>query len=399
MTFDFETMLDRAGRDALSIDSLGTGKGYAPGAPLPGIDPIPMWIADMNYPTAPCVVRSIVARAEHPAFGYFDAPRAYYDAIKFWYKKRHGVTGIEDEHIGYHNGVLGGVASALYAFTEPGEPILVHSPTYIGFKNTLRTCKRVPEYSPLVRDGDGVWRMDYEDMAQRIERNNIRVAIFCSPHNPTGRTWERWELEKAADVYAEHGVTVIADEIWADFTLRGTEFIPFHTVGDDARARTITMSSVSKTFNLAGLQGSYSLVFDEGLREKFLEQAESSCYNEQNVLSMHALIGAYTDEGSEWVDQMRQTVQGNLDLLCDFVDRTEGLEAYRPEATYVVFIDCTEWCQAHGKSLDELEHELWDAGVAIQDGRMFNGPCHLRANVALPQAKVEEALQRMARVF
>ena len=399
MNFDFETMVDRKGHDALSVDWLGSGKGYAPGAPLPGIDPIPMWIADMNYPTAPCILRSIIARAEHPAFGYFDVSQAYYDAIKFWYQKRHGVEGIEEEHIDYHNGVLGGVASALYAFTEPGERILVHSPTYVGFKNTLATCKRVPEYSPLIRDEHGVWRMDFEDMARRIEQHDIKVAIFCSPHNPSGRTWERWELEQAAQVYASHGVMVIADEIWADFTLRGTTLIPFHTVSEDARTTSITLSSVSKTFNLAGLQGSYSLVFNEQLRERFCEQAASSCYNEQNVLSMHALIGAYTEEGSAWVDQMCRTVQGNLDLLCDFIDNTEGLEAYRPEATYVVFIDCTEWCQAHNKSLDQLEHELWDAGVAIQDGRMFNGPCHLRANVALPTAKVEEAIRRMERIF
>lgn len=395
MPFDFDTMLDRAGRDATSVDALGKVEGFAPDAPPPGVKPIPMWIADMNFPTAPSVTRAIIERAEHPAFGYFWPQQAYYDAISWWWETRHGASGIGEECIDYHNGVLGGLASILYAFTEPGERILVHSPTYIGFTNTAKLCQRVLEHSPLVRDEAGVWRMDFDDMERRIVDGGIRVAIMCSPHNPCGRLWERAELERAAELFEAHGVLVIADEIWADFALRSEPFIPYHAICDEARAHSITLSAPSKTFNLAGLQGSYSFTFNEQLREKLYAQSASSHYNDINVLSMHALLGAYTPEGASWVDELQRTLARNVDTLCDFVDATPGLEAYRPEATYMVFIDCTDWCAAHACTIDELEKHLWDAGVAIQDGRMFGGPCHLRANVALPLAKVEEAIERM----
>ncbi|MBQ9067438.1 MAG: aminotransferase class I/II-fold pyridoxal phosphate-dependent enzyme [Eggerthellaceae bacterium] len=399
MPFDFDTMLDRVGRDATAVDALGKLEGFAPDPPAAGVEPIPMWIADMNFPTAPSVIQAITERAQHPAFGYFRPKQAYYDAISWWWETRHGTPGIAKEHIGYHNGVLGGLASVLYAFTEPNERVLVHSPTYIGFTNTARLCKRTLESSPLVRDSAGVWRMDFDDMERRIVEHGIRVAIFCSPHNPCGRAWERGEIERAAELFAAHNVLVIADEIWADFALRDAPFIPYHTISEAARVGSITLSAPSKTFNLAGLQGSYSFTFEEQLRTRLAQQSVSSHYNDINVLSMHALLGAYTTEGAAWVDELQKVLVRNVDALCDFVDAADGLEAYRPEATYMVFIDCTQWCATQGVAIGDLEKRLWDAGVAIQDGRMFGGPCHLRANVALPYAKVQEAIERMERIF
>ena len=399
MTFDFTTMLDRVGKDAMAIEALGIPGGFAPGAPQPGYDAIPMWVADMNFPTAPSVTQAIVERAQHPAFGYFMPPKAYYDAIINWWKTRHGSTGIKPEHIGYQNGVLGGVASACGAFTAPGDKVLVHTPTYIGFTHAIERCGRFLEHSPLIRDENGVWRMDYDDMDRRIREHNIGLAVLCSPFNPCGRVWERWELEQAAEVYRENDVVVVADEIWADLVWKGHEHIPFHTISEDARRRTITLSAASKTFNLAGLVGSYDIVFDRRLRERLYAQGKSSYYNDMNVLSMHALIGGYSPEGAAWVDELQTVLGTNVNLACDFIDAAPGLEAFRPQGTYMIFVDCTEWCSAHGKTIDELERALWDVGVTVQDGRMFGGACHIRMNVALPQAKVEEALERMKRVL
>lgn len=399
MQFDFTTMLDRVGKDAMAVEMLGDEGGFAPGAPQPGYDAIPMWVADMNFPTAPSVVDAIVERAKHPAFGYFMPPDAYYEAIIGWHEKRHGVKGLLPEHIGYQNGVLGGLASACGAFTSPGDRVLVNSPTYIGFTHAIERCGRVLEHSPLVRDETGVWRMDYEDMDRRIREQHISLAVLCSPYNPCGRVWERAELERAAEVFAANDVVVVADEIWSDLVWKGAEHIPFHTVSDDARMRTITLCAPSKTFNLAGLIGSYDIVFNQRLRERLHAQGATSYYNDPNVLSMHALIGGYSEEGAAWVDELQEVLGGNVALACDFIDATEGLEAFRPQGTYMIFVDCTEWCRAHGKTIDELERALWDVGVAVQDGRMFGGPCHIRMNVALPRAKVEEALVRMARVL
>ena len=399
MQFDFGTMLDRRGKDAMAVESLGMPGGFAPAAPKDGYDAIPMWVADMNFPTAPAVTRAIVERAEHPAYGYFMPSKAYFDAIIGWHEKRHGVTGLLPEHIGYQNGVLGGLASALGAFSAPGDKVLVNSPTYIGFTHAIERCGRFLEHSPLVRDEAGVWRMDYDDMARRIEDNNISVAVLCSPYNPCGRVWERWELERAAEVFEAHDVTVVADEIWSDLILGDNVHIPFHTVSEDARMRTITLCAPSKTFNLAGLIGSYDIVFNPRMHERLYAQGRTSYYNDMNVLSMHALIGGYSVEGAAWVDELRLVLGENAALVCDFIDATPGLEAFRPQGTYMIYVDCTQWCELHGKTIDELEHALWDVGVTIQDGRMFGGPCHIRMNVALPRRKVEEALARMAAVM
>ena len=399
MQFDFTTMLDRVGKDAIAIEMLGMPGGFAPGAPKPGYDAIPMWVADMNFPTAPSVVSAILERAEHPAFGYFMPTKAYYDAIIGWHERRHGVTGIAPEHIGYQNGVLGGLASACGAFTSPGDHVLVNSPTYIGFEHAIERCGRFLERSPLVRDDEGVWRMDYDDMDRRIREQHISLAVLCSPFNPCGRVWERWELERAAEVFERNDVVVVADEIWSDLVFGDNVHIPFHTVCEDARMRTVTFNAPSKTFNLAGLIGSYDIVFNRRLRERLYAQSRTSYYNDMNVLSMHALIGGYSDEGSAWVDELRKVLAGNVGLACDFIDAQPGLEAFRPQGTYMIYVDCSEWCAAHGKTIDELEHAFWDVGVAVQDGRMFGGPCHIRMNVALPEAKVREALGRMAEVL
>ena len=397
--FDFETMLDRVGKDAMAVEALGKPGGFAPGAPKEGYDAIPMWVADMNFPTAPSVMRAIQERAQHPAFGYFEPPEAYYDAIINWHEKRHGVTDIQPHHIGYQNGVLGGLASACGAFTAPGDKVLVNSPTYIGFTHAIERCGRFLEHSPLVRDEDGVWRMDYEDMARRIKQERISLAVLCSPYNPCGRVWERWELERAAELFADLDVTVVADEIWSDLIMPGYEHIPFHTISDDARMRTITLNAPSKTFNLAGLIGSYDITFNDRLRERLWAQGRSSYYNDMNVLSMHALIGGYSEEGAAWVDELVEVLGENVRLACDFIDATDGLEAFRPQGTYMIFVNCAQWCETHGRTMDELERALWDVGVAVQDGRMFHGPTHIRMNVALPTHMVKKALSRMAGVL
>ncbi len=396
MQYDFTTIMDRHGHDAIAVDALGNPG--APGAPKEGFDAIPMWVADMNFPTAPSIVEAMIDRVQHPAFGYF-APRAeYYAAIIDWHRRRNGVEGLEEKHIGYANGVLGGVVSALNALCSRGGKVLLHAPTYIGFTHTLENNGYHIIHSPLQLDAQGIWRMDFADMEQKIVENNIHVAIFCSPHNPCGRVWERWEIEAAMELYRRYDVYVISDEIWSDLILGEHQHIPTQSVSADAKGRTVAMYAPSKTFNLAGLVGSYSIVYNDWLRSRMEQEAALSHYNSMNVLSMHALIGAYRQEGHHWVDQLRQVLTENVEFACNFIaENWDGVTVSKPQGTYMLFVDCTQWCYNQGKTLDEVLRSCHDVGVAVQDGRPFHGACHIRMNLALPLARVQEAFQRMDR--
>ncbi len=396
MKYDFTSIMDRHGKDAIAVDGLGAMPGFTPSAPKEGFDAIPMWVADMNFPTVPTIPEAIIERAKHPAYGYFQPTDEYYGAIIKWQETRNGVTGLTKECIGYENGVLGGVVSALTAFAAPGDAVLLHSPTYIGFTMSIGNNGFKIVHSPLVKDEDGVWRMDYEDMDMKIKMENIHVAVLCSPHNPCGRVWERWELEKAMEIYKANDCVVISDEIWSDIILAGHKHIPTQMVSEDARERTVGVYAPSKTFNLAGLVGSYHIIYNKYLRDRTVAKGSKPHYNDMNVLSMHALLGAYKPEGYEWVDELCGVITENVDYACRFIqEHFEGVEVFKPEGTYMLFLDCTKWCEAHGKTIGELQQAGWDVGVAWQDGRMFHGPCAIRMNLALPLSRVQEAFRRL----
>lgn len=397
MTYDFTTIMDRKGRDALAVDGLGVLPG-APGAPKNGFDAIPMWVADMNFPALPTIAEAIVQRVAHPAFGYFLPSDAYYEAIIDWQASRNGVQGLTKEAIGYENGVLGGVVSALNVCCSRGDKVLVHAPTYIGFTGTLKNNGYEIVHSPLVKDEAGVWRMDFADMEQKLRQGHIHAAVFCSPHNPTGRVWERWELEEMMALFAKYDVFVVSDEIWSDLTLPGYQHIPPQSVSDDARQRTVALYAPSKTFNLAGLVGSYHIIYNDWLRDRIVKESSLCHYNDMNVLSMHALIGAYRREGKLWVDELRQVLGSNVAFACETIrTRFDGVAVSQPQGTYMLFVDCSDWCAAHGKRIDDVLQACWDVGVAVQDGRPFHGSCHLRMNLALPHSRVEEAFARLDR--
>lgn len=394
MKYDFTSILDRNGKDAIAVEHIPI-----PGAQVKeGFDRIPMWVADMNFPTVPTVVEAMMERVQHPAYGYFDPSEEYYASIIRWQEKRNGVTGLKPEHIGYENGVLGGVISALNVMCSKGDNVLLHSPTYIGFTMSLENNGYHIVHSPLVKDENGVWRMDFEDMEKKIAEKHIHAAVFCSPHNPCGRVWERWEIEKAMELYKKYDVFVISDEIWSDLILEGHKHIPTQSVSEDARNRTVAMYAPSKTFNLAGLVGSYHIIYNTWLRERVLKESSLSHYNAMNVLSMHALVGAYKPEGYEWLDELRQVLTGNVEFACRYIqDHFDGIEVSKPEGTYMLFLDCTKWCEKHGKMIDELQRAGVEVGVIWQDGRPFHGPCHIRMNLALPFSRVQEAFERLDR--
>ena len=392
MKYDFTTVVNREGKDALAADVI----------PIPnaevkdGYHKIPMWIADMNFATLPDIPKAIAKRLEHPIYGYYEATEDYYNAIINWRKVRNGVDDLRREYIGYENGVLGCLSSALTALTTQGEAILVHSPCYVGFSHVLNDLGRKIVHSELKRDCEGVWRMDYEDMDRKIKENKIHFVIFCSPHNPTGRVWTREEIESAMEVYRKNNCIVISDEIWADLIMPGYEHVPTQSVSEDAKHRTIAVYAPSKTFNLAGLIGSYHIIYDEYLRDKINRQGALTHYNSMNVLSMHALIAAYTENGMEWLDELREVLRDNVAFATDFIrDNFEGVSCAVPEGTYMLYLDVSEWCKRCGFTIDELLRAGVAVGVIWQDGRAFGMDNTIRINLASPKSEIEEAFQRL----
>lgn len=390
MKYDFETVYERIDSIACEccpIENVTTKDGF---------DKIPMWIADMAFATCPSVTQAIKHRLEHGIFGYFNNSDEYYNAIINWQAAHNGVSGLEKEHISYENGVLGGLASALTVLCEQGASVLIHSPTYIGFTNTLKGRGYNIVSSPLVKDENGIARMDFEDMERKICENNIHTAVFCSPHNPSGRVWEKWEIERAMELFKKHNVYVISDEIWADLTFADHRHVPTQSVSDDAKDRTVALYAPSKTFNIAGLVSSYRITYNPYLRKRIDKAGELTHYNHMNVLSMHALIGAYTKEGEEWLDELREVLYANVKYVCQFVkENFDGVEVSESQGTYIMFLDCTKWCEKHGVSIDELLRRGVEVGVIWQDGRCFGGACHVRMNIALPMSKLEEAFARL----
>lgn len=392
MKYNFTDIIERNGRDAIAAEVIP----YPDVQVKEGFSRIPMWIADMNFATAPAIPQKVAERIAHPLYGYFNPRQEYYDAIIRWQQERHGVQGLTKECIGYENGVLGGVVSALNVFCSKGDKVLLHSPTYVGFTGSLGNNGYDMVLSPLRRDGQGVWRMDFEDMEKKLKEQSIHAAVFCSPHNPCGRVWERWELEEAMALFRKYDVMVVSDEIWSDIILEGNTHIPTQSISEDARMRTAALYAPSKTFNLAGLIGSYHIIYNPWIRDRVLKESSLCHYNSMNVLSMYALLGAYSEEGAEWADELRQVLSRNVDYACDYIaENFPGVSVAKPQGTYMLLLDCSDWCSQHGKTIDDVQRAGVEVGVIWQDGRAFHSPCGIRMNLALPMTLLTEAMERL----
>lgn len=394
MRYDFTTRLNREGTNALALDAVGVMKN-APKPPKEGYSYLPMWVADMNFIACPTITEHLVRRAEHPAYGYFLPEEKVFDAILDW-QREHNHVEIPREAIGYENGVLGGIASGLRALAAPGECVLLLSPTYIGFTHSIQDAGYRIILSEMKRDAEGLFRMDLADMEAKIQKYHIHVFVSCNPHNPTGRVFTRSELEEMYRLFEKYGVDVLSDEIWSDILLDGAVHTPLQSISPYARAHTAAFYAPSKTFNLAGLVGSYHVICDPALRDRITAAGRKTSYNNMNLLSLAALEGAYTREGAEWVRELNQVLSENVRTAAAMIrEHFQGVDVTPPQGTYMLFLDCTAYCRKSGRTLDEVLQAGWDVGVGWQDGRPFHGPCHIRMNLALPTGDVEEAFTRL----
>ena len=396
LKFDFETILDRHGKDALAVDGLGTNPGFTPDKPENDFDSIPMWVADMSFATAPSIISAIADRLNHPLFGYFNLTDEYFNAIIDWQKIQNDVENLKPEHIGYENGVLGGVISALNVLCSKGDNILIHSPTYVGFEMIAQNNGFKLVHSPLIRDEKNIWRMNFADMEQKIVDNNIHTAIICSPHNPCGRVWDKDELEQFIDLCKKYDVFIISDEIWSDLIFSGHKHIPTQQINDYARENTVSFYAPSKTFNLAGLVGSYHIIYNRWLKDRIEKESSLSHYNSPNVLSMHALIGGYSEQGREWLHELNQVLEKNSMYVFEYItEHFHGIKVSKSQGTYMLFIDCEEFCSEKNISHEDLLKLGWSKGVTWHDGKIFYSPNSFRLSLAIPFSLVQKAVHRM----
>lgn len=362
---------------------------------VPKEDVIPMWVADMDFETAPSVIEALRERIEHPILGYSVLSERYVNAIANWQKTNYGTEGVKEEHILYQNSVLGGLCSAISVYTQPGDYIITGQATYVGFQGSISNLGRKVAFSPLVKDENGIYRMDFEDLEKQIVEKCIPMMIFCSPHNPTGRVWEKWEIEKVVEICDRHNVFLFSDEIWADFIIEpGLKHIPTQSVSERAKQISIAAYAPSKTFNLAGLIGSYTICYNPVINERIRKQGESTHYNNANILSLAACTGAY-EGGAEYVAELREYIRKNQQYMCDFFATRKGVDAYMPQGTYLLWVDVA----GCGMDMDTVMRKMSAVGVIVNDGRPFQGPTHLRFNVACPHDSVVEACRRLATVF
>ena len=390
MKYDFTTILNREGTGAIAVSKIPFDNATI----KEGFSKIPMWVADMNYATAPSVIEAIQNRLAHPVFGYFDIKDAYSESIIEWQKTRNGVTDISKEAIDYENGVLGGVSSVLQAFTAPGEAILLHSPAYIGFIVTITNMGRKIVYSPLKKDEQGVWRMDYEDMDKKLKENHIHLAIFCTPHNPCGRVWEREEIEKAMEVYEKNKCLVISDEIWSDLTLEGHKHIPTQSVNEYAHEHTFAFYAPSKTFNLAGLQTAAVYAENSILHHRMWRQLNTDEVAEPNAFAIQAAIAAF-QYGEEWLDELREYVEKNKQYVTEFLqEKIPLIHPVAGDATYLMWLDCRKITES-GRQFVKFIRKT--SGLYVSGGNQYGrgGEGFLRVNVATSKLVVEDGMQRL----
>jgi len=395
--YDFETIIDRSG-----FNSMGQHpEKFTQGVRVKeGFTPINVWIGgDLWFPTAPSLTKALVERAQHPFYNMIQRPcDAYYESIIAWQKARYGVDKMTRADITPHNNLPGPIIAALKTFCIPGDSVLLTLPMFSGYFGDLEYAGCKPVLSSLVKDGDGVWRLDFDDIEQKIAANHVHVTIFSSPHNPTGRVWERWELEKLMALFEKYQVIVIADETWCDWTLNGHTHIPMQSVSEYARYHTIANYGLSKPFGSNGLNAAYTVIYDSYLRDRLDAATERTALDSIGPFAEAAIMGALSPEGAEWLDDARELINKNMNFAYDYVTKQlKGVSTSLPDGTYLLVLDCERWCKEHNVPMDELVRKGFEYGVIWAAGAKNYGPFGIRMCLAHPFSQVQEIFDRLGK--
>lgn len=377
MPYDFERIVNRRGTASLKWDVEE--------------QELPMWVADMDFQTAPEIMAAIRERADHGIFGYTVVPDAWYKAIQDWWKKRHGFL-IEKEWFLFSTGVVPAISSIVRKMTTAGENIVIQTPVYNVFFNSIRNNGRNVLESRLRWD-NGQYRIDFEDLEEKFKNPQTTMMILCNPHNPIGKIWDRETLERVGELAYKHHVLVLSDEIHCDLTDPGHEYIPFASVSEMCRKNSITCIAPTKTFNLAGLQTAAVVVPDENLRHKVNRGLNTDEVAEPNVFAITAAVAAFT-KGEAWLEELRSYLKANKDYVREYLAlEIPEITAVPSDATYLLWLDCRKLI---GDSTMLCRFIRSDSGLYLSDGKDYgNGQSHLRMNVACPREQLREGLARL----
>ena len=371
MKFDFDLPTDRRGTPSLKW-SVAEGE-------------LPMWVADMDFETAPAVKREILKTAEHGIFGYSITPDSYFDSVAEFFNKRYNMGASSDEMV-FVTGVVPAISSMVRKLTTPAENVLIQAPVYNIFYNSIRNNGRNILSSDLVYE-DGKYYMDFEDLERKLCDPQTTLMILCNPHNPVGRIWTREELMRVGELCKKHGVTVISDEIHAPLTRPGTAYIPFSSVSETCREISAVCVSASKSFNLAGLQSACVIAHNKHLRHKIWRGINTDEVGEPNIFAMNASIAAYR-EGEEWLDSLRDYLFENRRVAEEYIRaNTNKLIPIEADATYLMWVDISG---ASADSVDFAEKLRKETGLFINDGAEY-GECarsFIRVNLATQRENV-----------
>lgn len=383
MEYDFSRPTERRGTDSYKWDS------------APETDIIPLWVADMDFETFPCITEALQRRVAHGIFGYTRVPEAYYEAVCNWFGKRHG-WHINREDIIYTSGVVPAVSAVIKALTLPGDQVIVQGPVYNCFFSSIRNngCEMVSN-SLIYNKEELRYEIDFDDLERKLAHERARLMLICNPHNPGGRVWTRDELTRVAELCHKYGVRVVSDEIHCELTLYDNEYVPFGSLPDELSHGSITCCSPSKAFNTAGLQIANIVCRDAEVRNRIDRAININEVCDVNPFGVIALQAAYSDEGYEWLTQLRAYISSNYDLLRErFARELPKCKVMRMEGTYLAWIDCSE---LHISS-DEIEEMLiHENKVWVNAGSMYGteGAAFIRINMACTSELLNEGITRI----
>lgn len=383
MEYDFSRPTDRRGTDSYKWDS------------APEADIIPLWVADMDFETFPAITEALQRRVAHGIFGYTRVPEAYYEAVCRWFGKRHA-WHINREDIIYTSGVVPAVSAVIKALTLPGDQVIVQGPVYNCFFSSIRNngCEMVSN-SLIYNKEELRYEIDFDDLERKLKHERARLMLLCNPHNPGGRVWTRDELTRVAELCRKYGVRVVSDEIHCELTLYDNEYVPFGSLPDELSRGSITCCSPSKAFNTAGLQIANIVCRDAEVRNRIDRAININEVCDVNPFGVIALQAAYSDEGYEWLTQLRKYISANYDLLLErFARELPKCKVMRMEGTYLAWIDCT---QLHISS-DEIEEMLMHENkVWVNAGSMYGaeGAAFIRINMACTSEVLNEGITRI----
>lgn len=388
MNYDFDTVTDRKNTNAIKYD-LAKKRGKPE-------DAVSLWVADMDFPTAPCIQKAVAEKAAHGIWGYSRPDNRYYDALKKWYKERHNFE-VQNEWVVNTPGVCFALAAAIKAFTKEGESVLIQKPVYYPFFNIINSLQRKVVNSSLILKNNH-YEIDFDDFERKIVQENVKMFILCSPHNPGGRVWTKQELQKISEICLAHNVLVVSDEIHSDITFGSNVHTVYGSLSEQALKNSIICTAPSKSFNLAGLQFSNIFIADEKLKKAFSKELDKTGYDEPSVFGIVAATAAYS-KGADWFDSVKSYIWENILFAKNYIEENASqIKVLVPEGTYLLWLDFSKT----GLSDSEINDRVLNkAKVWLDRGSMFGkeGEKFQRINCATPRIILEDALKRICSQF